>query len=116
MVAVALEDLPGAATDTAVIVTLGEVGTLPGAVYRPEAEIDPQDAPEQPAPATVHLTAAFVVPVTVAENCCVPPVLTCTAEGETEIDTDAADSMSRVAEADFAGEATEVAVTIACAG
>lgn len=76
IVAVALEDLVGAATDTAVMVTLGDAGTLGGAVYRPEAEIDPQADPEQPAPATAHLTDVFVAPTTVAENCCCVPTLT----------------------------------------
>jgi hypothetical protein len=70
MVAVALDDLLGAATDTAVIVTLGEAGMLAGAVYRPEVEIDPQPDPEQPVPAIDHFTDVFVAPVTLAENCC----------------------------------------------
>jgi hypothetical protein len=33
-------------------------------------EIDPQADPEHPAPVTVQWTAVFVLPVTVAENCC----------------------------------------------
>ena len=76
IVAVALEDLVGAATDTALMVTLSEARMLGGAVYRPEAEIDPQADPEQPAPATAHLTDVFVVPAIVAENCCCVPTLT----------------------------------------
>src|ERR1700735_3067514 len=40
MVAIALDDLLGAATDTAVIVILGEAGMLDGDVYRPEDGID----------------------------------------------------------------------------
>jgi hypothetical protein len=76
MVAVALEDFAGSPTETAVIVTLADDGTAVGAVNRPEVEIDPQDDPEQPVPATLHLTAEFVVPLTMAENCCCPPALT----------------------------------------
>ena len=72
IVTVALENLLGAATDVAVMVTLGVLGTLAGAVYKPDAEIDPHAAPAQPVPATVHFTDLFVVPVTLAENCCCP--------------------------------------------
>jgi hypothetical protein len=72
MVTVAVADLVGAATDAAVIVTLGEAGTLAGAIYKPEAEIDPHARPAHPVPATVHFTDVLVVPVTVAENCCCP--------------------------------------------
>jgi len=57
----------GAAADLAVIVILGGVGRLAGAAYRPEAEIDPHVDPLQPVPATLHLTAVLVVPLTVAE-------------------------------------------------
>jgi hypothetical protein len=116
IVAVALENLLGAATETAVIVTLGEAGTFVGAEYRPEAEIDPHPEPEQPFPATDHFTDAFVTPETFAENCCWPPTLTCAVNGDTETDTDVAASISIVADADFVGAATEVAVTITCAG
>ncbi len=76
IVAVALADLVGAATEIAVIVTLGIAGTLAGAVYTPEVEIDPHAEPVQPVPATDHFTDVFVVPVTFAENVCCPPALT----------------------------------------
>jgi hypothetical protein len=116
IVAVALEDLAGSATETAEIVTLGEAGTLVGAVYKPLTETVPQADPEHPVPATAHLTDAFVVPATLAENCCCAPALICTVDGETKIDIDVANAMSTVAETDFAGVATVVAVTIVCAG
>jgi hypothetical protein len=98
------------------MVTMGEVGTVAGAVYKPEAEMDPHAEPAQPVPATVHFTEVFVLPVTFAENCCCPPALTWAVGGETETITDAADSITMVAEADFVGAATEVAVTVAWAG
>ncbi len=46
-----------------------------GAVYKPLEEIVP--------PVAVQVTAVFVVPVTVAVNCCVPPVLSEATVGET---------------------------------
>jgi hypothetical protein len=48
MVTVAFADWLGAATDVAVTVTVGGAGTLAGAVYKPEAEMDPHAEPEQP--------------------------------------------------------------------
>lgn len=116
MVTVAFADWLGAATDVAVMVTVGGAGTLAGAVYKPEAEMDPHAEPEQPVPATVQFTDVFVLPVTVAENCFCPPALTWTVDGDTDTDTDAAASISTVAEADFVGSATEVALTVACGG
>jgi hypothetical protein len=43
----------------------------------------PQAAPLQPTPETLHVTAVFVVPVTVAENCLLPPAATWAVLGET---------------------------------
>ena len=60
----------------AVMVTAGGVGAVAGAVYKPEAEIDPHAEPAQPDPATAHFTDEFVVPATVAENCFCAPALT----------------------------------------
>jgi hypothetical protein len=79
-------------------------------------EIDPQFAPEQPAPVTVHWTDVFVLPVTVAENCCFCPKLSLAVVGEIETETDVSGSMTTVAETDFAGAAAEVAVTVTFAG
>jgi hypothetical protein len=75
-VTVALEDLLGAATEVAVMVTFGVAGAVAGAVYKPDVEIDPHADPAHPVPATVHCTEVFVAPVTVAENCCCRPTLT----------------------------------------
>ena len=76
MVADALADFVGDATDVAVMVTLGIAGTLVGAEYTPEVEIDPHAEPVQPVPAIDHFTDVFVVPVTFAEKPCCPPALT----------------------------------------
>ena len=78
--------------------------------------MDPHVAPEHPAPAMLHFTAAFVLPVTFAVNCCCEPALTEVVVGETATETKVADSMTTLAEADFVGEAAEVAVTVASAG
>jgi len=74
----------------------------------------PQAAPEQPAPLRLHVTAVFEVPVTVAVNCCVFPVTTCAAVGEMVTATDG--RTVTVADAALVLSATEVAVTMTCAG
>ena|ERR1019366_3577827 len=72
-----------------VTVTLAGEGTAGGAVYNPLDEIVPQPDPEQPAPATVQVTAVFDVPVTVAENCFVVEAVTDAVAGETLMPTTA---------------------------
>ncbi len=72
-----------------------------GAVYKPELDIDP--------PVAVHVTVVFVVPVTVAVNCCVPLVISDTEAGL--IDTETAVTVT-VAEADFVVSAELVPVTV----
>lgn len=52
------------ALDVAVTVTVDGFGTLPGALYTPRDDMAPQSEPVQPVPATDHVTAVFVVPVT----------------------------------------------------
>jgi hypothetical protein len=103
IVAVAVAVRLGAATGVAITITLGAEGTLAGAVYKPEAEIEPHVGPEHPAPAIVQLTDVFVLPVTVAVNCCVPPTLICAVDGATDAETAVAASIATVAEADFVG-------------
>jgi hypothetical protein len=73
----------------------------------------PQAAPTQPAPATVHVTAVFVVPVTVAVNCCVPRRITVAEVGETVIATGV---MVTVAVADLVLSACEVETTVTLFG
>jgi hypothetical protein len=66
----------------AVIVTVCCVVTLDGAVYRPELLIVPAPV----AGLIDHVTAVFVLPTTVAVNCCVPPAVTVAVAGETVTD------------------------------
>ena len=73
-------------------------------------------APLQPVPVTRQVTDVFVLPCTCAKNCCCPPVVTCADAGEIEIDTEVAARITIVADADFEGSATEVAVTVAKEG
>jgi hypothetical protein len=72
----------------------------------------PQATPLQPAPETLHTTALFVLPVTVAEKCDCPPEASCTFLGETEMKTDDADCTTNEAEPDLVGLATETAVIV----
>jgi len=74
----------------------------------------PQAVPKQPAPLRLQVTAVFVVPVTVAVNCWVFPVTTCAVVGE--MLTATGGRTVTVADAALVLSATEVAVTITCAG
>jgi len=112
MVTIAVDERLGAATEVAVIVTF-ESGTVDGATYRPDEEMEPHADPAHPVPAMDHRTDMFVVPVTVAVNCFCPPTVNCVLEGETRTETAVAASMTTVADADFVGAATDVAVTVA---
>lgn len=75
-----------------VAVTTNEPAVVP-AVYNPAVLIDP--------PVAVHVTAVLLAPVTVAENCCVPPVKTEAGFGETLTDTAGAAVMVTAAVADL---------------
>jgi hypothetical protein len=114
MVTVAVANLVLSATLVARTVTVFGDGATEGAAYKPVTEIVPQAAPVQPVPVTVHVTAVFVVPVTVAVNCCAPPARTETFVGLTVTETTA--RIVTVAEADFVGSATLVAVTVTVFG
>jgi hypothetical protein len=72
--------------------------------------IVPQSLPEQPVPLTDQVTAGFEVPVTVAVNCCVPPITTLAVAGEMPTVTGISVT---VAEADRVGSTTDVAFTVA---
>jgi hypothetical protein len=77
-------DLVESACDTAVTVTVAGFGTFAGAVYTPLGEIDPVVAPFPPVvPFTCHVTAKFVVFVTVAEKTTEPLTATFCDTGET---------------------------------
>ena len=60
----------------------------------------------------VQLTVVLALPVTVALNCCVPPVVTVAVEGLTAEIAAAAETATE-AIADWAGSATDVAMTMA---
>lgn len=109
-------DCVGSATAVAVTATVAGEGTDAGAVYRPVEVIVPQVEPLQPAPESFQVTAVFVLPLTVAVNCCCAPIATCTEEGVTPTETAAEDWMTTLAEADLVGSATDVALTVASAG
>ena len=66
------------ATLVAITVTACALEMLEGAVYNPADEIVPT------AGLNDHVTAVFVVPVTVAENCCVLEALKVTVAGLTD--------------------------------
>jgi len=112
MVAEAVADLVGSATEVAVTDTCGGLGTTDGAVYSPLADIVPQVAPVQPLPATLQDTAVFIALVTVAVNCWWPPVSSCVVTGE--IVTVTGGTIFTDAVADFVGSATDVTVTDTC--
>jgi len=57
IVPVAVADLVASATDLAVTVTVGGLGTVAGAVYFPVASIVPQPAPVHPIPERLQVTA-----------------------------------------------------------
>ena len=73
-----------------------------GAVYKPDADIEPAVANQ--------VTDVFVDPVTAAENCCVAPVRMVAELGFMETATPA--TTVTVADADFVESATLVAVTV----
>lgn len=58
-----------------------------------------------------HVTPVLLVPLTVAVNCCVPPVPTAAEVGEIEMDTTGTLTLT-VADADLVGAAALVAVTV----
>jgi hypothetical protein len=70
MTILAEDDFVESATEVAVTVARAGLGTVAGAVYRPEEVIVPQEPETQPIPVTVQLTLVFELPVTDAVNCC----------------------------------------------
>src|ERR1700719_994032 len=84
MLTAAIAALAESATEAALTVTVGGLGAVAGAVYFPVASIVPQLAPVQPVPETLQVTA-WLAPLglTVAVNCCEPPAVTVTLEGDT---------------------------------
>jgi hypothetical protein len=78
-VTVAVPDFVVSFCEMAVIVTCAGLGTDPGAVYSPAADIAPFALP----PTTLQFTAWFDVSVTAAVNCSVAPGATLTPVGVT---------------------------------
>jgi len=70
-VTTAVPDFVESACEVAVMVTVPPVGTVPGAVYKPDELTVPMLAALAEELLTCQVTAVFVVPVTVAVNCCV---------------------------------------------
>lgn len=104
----------GSACAVALIVTLAGLGTVAGAVYKPAEVIVPQAFPEQPDPLTLQVTAVFVVPVTVAWNCCWLPIVTIVVDGA--MATLMGLMMVTAAVADVTPSAMEVAFTVTAGG
>ena len=82
-VAVAVPDFVESACEVAVMVTVPPVGTVAGAVYKPDELMVPMLAALAEVLLTCQVTAVFVVPETVAVNCCVWPVCTLAVVGVT---------------------------------
>lgn len=83
MLAVAVPPEDAFATLVALMVTLAGLGGVAGAANRPVAEMIPTTAFPPAIPLTLHVTAVFAEPVTVALNWLVPDGATVTVAGET---------------------------------
>jgi len=80
----AIAVLVESATEVAKALTVDGLGTLAGALYFPVSSIIPQLAPEQPVPERLQVTAWFALwGLTLAVNCCTPPVSTVAFAGVT---------------------------------
>jgi hypothetical protein len=126
IVIVAIADFVVSATDVAVNITTGGLGSAPGAVYTmgvPEALVaadkPPQVAPPHSAPARVHVTPAFEgSPVTVAVKVVVAFTATVAVDCDNVTETPAGGADEPIviaAEADFVPSLTDVAVIVAVA-
>ena len=103
----------GSAALVAATVTVPE-GTADGATYNPDASTVPTVELPPLTPFTVHVTPVFVVPLTVAVNCCVCPTWMDVLVGDTVTDTVWA--IVTVASADFVGSAELTAATVTAEG
>jgi hypothetical protein len=98
-----------------VTVTSAGVGTIAGAVYKPEDVTVPQDPPVHPVPDTDHLTPLFDAPVTWAVNCCDFPTMSATEPGFTDTVTPGR-AIVTVAEPTSVVLNIEIAETVTVAG
>jgi hypothetical protein len=87
IVTVAVPDCVGAAALAAVTVSVFGVGGTAGAVYNPVVFTVPTVTYPPTTPSTDHVAAWFVLPVTLAVNCCVCPTTTVGAGGFTATTT-----------------------------
>jgi hypothetical protein len=111
--------LVGSALLIAITLTVAGEGTTSGGEYTADNRLEdsvPQAEPLQAAPLKLQPTAEFAVPVTLAVNSWVPMVGTAALVGLILIRTTRAAIIATLAEADFVGSATLVAVTVATAG
>jgi len=111
-----LADLVVSATEVAVIEKNAGFGGTAGAVYRPDELMVPQVSAAQPVPAMDQVTAVFDDPVTVAVNRFEEPTPICADVGEIETPTAVPEPMVTVADPDFAGLESSVAVTATIGG
>ena len=115
---VADADLLGSAALVTITLTPDGEGATDGAAYTadsPFVESVPQAEPLQPGPLRLQATAVFDVPVTVAVNDCIPAAGTEALVGLMLTSRGTAATMVTLAEADFFGSATLVAVTLTVA-
>jgi hypothetical protein len=107
-------DILGLAKAVAVTLKYDGLGTVPGAVYKPEGDTVPHTSPAHPKPEMLQATAVLALPVTTAVNCFCAPVVTCALVGEMEIETD--EPIVTVAVAETVKSARDVAVTVTLGG
>lgn len=115
MTTLADADFVGSAVEVAVTVASAGLGTLAGAVNKPDDVIDPHDPATQPIPDTVQVTPVFEVPDTVALNCCCALIATVTEAGDTATETLGA-PMETVALPVWVTSKRDVAATVTVAG
>jgi len=109
-------DLEVSATDVAVTLARAGVGTVAGAVYKPDDVMVPHDPDTQPVPETVHVTAVLEEPVTEAVNCCCPFTAMVAELGDIETPTVVGDPMVTAAVPTSDKSASDVAVTVTVEG
>lgn len=112
---VAVPDWVGSAFEVATMVAVAGVGTVAGAVYKPDDVMVPQAPERHPVPVTDHVTAVFVVPVTRAVNCWVVLTANVTEDGVTETAT-VDPPMVTVAVPVCVGSKIDVAATVTAEG
>ena len=105
-VMVAMENLVGSMTETAVMVTVVSTAIEPGAVYSPDGVSEPT------AGRSVQATPVLVLPVTVAKNASVWPTPKVAEAGLTVTETGGGGSRVMVAEENLVGSMTEAAVIV----